>query len=120
MCVPGCTEASTKPSSDFAERSGATWRRRRPAYRPPRRGSALLGSLFPSFSLRLRSSIAPTTSVLWCCPRPAPCVRPTRPGECLVGFPFPLVFFGFALLDRPPSQRLVVLSAPLAARPTPN
>ena len=56
MCVPGCTESSTKPSSDFAERSGATWRRRRPAYRPPRRGSALLGSLFPSVSLRLRSS----------------------------------------------------------------
>ena len=31
MCVPGCTESFTKLSSDFAERSGATCRRTRPA-----------------------------------------------------------------------------------------
>jgi len=50
----------------------------------------------------------------------APSVQATPTRECLAGISFPLVLFAFALLDRAHYQRLVVLSAPLAARPTPN
>jgi hypothetical protein len=50
----------------------------------------------------------------------APSVEAAPTRECLAGISFPLVLFALALLDRSYYQRLVVLSAPLAARPAPD
>ena len=50
----------------------------------------------------------------------APSVEATTTRECLARIPCPLVLFALALLDRAHDQRLVVLSAPLAARAAPD
>ena len=58
ISVPGLTDFSTKPQSDFALRSGATASLTRQAYRPPLR----LMVFAPG--LRCRTSTAPVTRTL--------------------------------------------------------
>jgi hypothetical protein len=81
--VPGCTLPRMTGSSVSCLRFGMTRRRNLPAMKPrpcpPRCCGRWPEGRFgsgPGAFLRGRTSTMPTTSVLWCLPRPSPCVAP--------------------------------------------